>query len=51
LLVGLKENVILGHLVPAGTGFRIYQDSEVRINTGEEEESGELVEEEVEQVV
>ena len=29
-LVGLKENVILGHLVPAGTGFRSYQDSEVR---------------------
>jgi DNA-directed RNA polymerase subunit beta' len=29
-LVGLKENVILGHLVPAGTGFRLYQDSEVR---------------------
>ena len=30
-LVGLKENVILGHLVPAGTGFRTYQDSEVRL--------------------
>jgi DNA-directed RNA polymerase subunit beta' len=30
-LVGLKENVILGHLIPAGTGFRTYQDSEVRI--------------------
>jgi DNA-directed RNA polymerase subunit beta' len=29
-LVGLKENVILGHLIPAGTGFRMYQDSEVR---------------------
>jgi DNA-directed RNA polymerase subunit beta' len=29
-LVGLKENVILGHLVPAGTGFRLYQESEVR---------------------
>ncbi|GMU33442.1 MAG: DNA-directed RNA polymerase subunit beta' [Planctomycetia bacterium] len=24
-LVGLKENVILGHLIPAGTGFRGYQ--------------------------
>jgi DNA-directed RNA polymerase subunit beta' len=31
-LVGLKENVILGHLIPAGTGFRTYQDSEVRIH-------------------
>lgn len=30
-LVGLKENVILGHLVPAGTGFRTYQEAEVRI--------------------
>ena len=29
-LVGLKENVILGHLIPAGTGFRNYQDAEVR---------------------
>ncbi len=30
-LVGLKENVILGHLIPAGTGFRWYQQAEVRI--------------------
>jgi DNA-directed RNA polymerase subunit beta' len=30
-LVGLKENVILGHLIPAGTGFHSFQDSEVRI--------------------
>ena len=30
-LVGLKENVILGHLIPAGTGFRVFQESEVRI--------------------
>jgi DNA-directed RNA polymerase subunit beta' len=31
-LVGLKENVILGHLVPAGTGFHSHQDAEVRIH-------------------
>ena len=30
-LVGLKENVILGHLIPAGTGFKVHQQSEVRI--------------------
>ncbi|MEN0112161.1 MAG: hypothetical protein AAF805_15680, partial [Planctomycetota bacterium] len=30
-LVGLKENVILGHLIPAGTGFRATNESEVRI--------------------
>ncbi|MBO7726046.1 MAG: DNA-directed RNA polymerase subunit beta' [Thermoguttaceae bacterium] len=29
-LVGLKENVILGRLIPAGTGFRKYQDAEWR---------------------
>ena len=29
-LVGLKENVILGRLIPAGTGFGKYQDSEWR---------------------
>lgn len=31
-LVGLKENVILGHLIPAGTGFYMHQDAEVRIH-------------------
>lgn len=31
-LVGLKENVILGHLIPAGTGFHIHQEAEVKIN-------------------
>src|SRR5205823_75153 len=36
-LVGLKENVILGHLIPAGTGFRTHQEAEVRLNTPEGE--------------
>ena len=31
-LVGLKENVILGHLIPAGTGFQTFQNSEVQYN-------------------
>jgi DNA-directed RNA polymerase subunit beta' len=30
-LVGLKENVILGHLIPAGTGFNTFQSAEVRV--------------------
>jgi DNA-directed RNA polymerase subunit beta' len=30
-LLGLKENVILGRLVPAGTGFKRYSESSVRI--------------------
>ena len=29
-LVGLKENVLLGHLIPAGTGFRPYQSIRVK---------------------
>ena len=28
-LRGLKENVLLGHLIPAGTGFRPYRDMQV----------------------
>jgi DNA-directed RNA polymerase subunit beta' len=28
-LIGLKENVLLGHLIPAGTGFRPYQAMQV----------------------
>ncbi|HNL07462.1 MAG TPA: hypothetical protein PKH93_07810, partial [Chitinophagales bacterium] len=28
-LVGLKENVIVGHLIPAGTGHRAFHDIEV----------------------
>jgi DNA-directed RNA polymerase subunit beta' len=39
-LVGLKENVILGHLVPAGTGFHMHQDAEVRISAQALEEAG-----------
>jgi len=31
-LVGLKENVILGHLIPAGTGFHLHQEAHVRIH-------------------
>jgi DNA-directed RNA polymerase subunit beta' len=30
-LRGLKENVIIGHLIPAGTGFSTFRESEVRV--------------------
>ena len=30
-LIGLKENVILGHLIPAGTGFNSYQNSQWKL--------------------
>ncbi|HRZ39983.1 MAG TPA: hypothetical protein P5246_03140, partial [Candidatus Omnitrophota bacterium] len=29
LLRGLKENVIVGHLIPAGTGLKYYQEVEM----------------------
>ncbi|MGA2775068.1 MAG: DNA-directed RNA polymerase subunit beta' [Candidatus Omnitrophota bacterium] len=37
-LSGLKENVIVGHLIPAGTGFRDHRDIEVVKVTKEEKE-------------
>ena len=40
-LIGLKENVIIGKLIPAGTGMKKYQD--IRINTETEEEASEEV--------
>ncbi|MBL0926644.1 MAG: DNA-directed RNA polymerase subunit beta' [Phycisphaerales bacterium] len=30
-LIGLKENVLLGHLIPAGTGFKAYQSMKVKL--------------------
>ena len=35
-LFGLKENVIVGHLIPAGTGFRAHRDIEVVKITAED---------------
>ena len=32
-LVGLKENVIIGKLIPAGTGMKKYQDIQIEITT------------------
>ena len=39
-LLGLKENVIVGHLIPAGTGTRKFSDLKV----GSREEFDALVE-------
>ena len=44
-LLGLKENVIIGKLIPVGTGMRQYRD--VKIDTGATEEIVEDVMEEV----
>ena len=49
-LVGLKENVIIGKLIPAGTGMKRYQD--IKLDTGlvydEEQEALDEQEEELE---
>ena len=37
-LLGLKENVIIGKLIPAGTGMNAYKN--IHINTEDVEESG-----------
>ncbi len=48
-LNGLKENVIVGHLIPAGTGLRLYE----KLVVGSKEEYERLMasKEEIEQEV
>ncbi|MEM9420754.1 MAG: DNA-directed RNA polymerase subunit beta', partial [Planctomycetota bacterium] len=48
-LVGLKENVLLGHLIPVGTGFREYQNMEVVKLAEPPAQEALSVEEEIEQ--
>ncbi len=52
-LIGLKENVIIGKLIPAGTGMSVYKN--IRINTEKEEipeeNEGEVLKEDVEAIV
>ena len=59
-LLGLKENVIIGKLIPAGTGMSRYKDIEIEVEalkrkpgevlTGESFDEEELVETEIEDV-
>ena len=35
-LIGLKENVIIGKLIPAGTGMRRYRNIDIVYENGEE---------------
>ena len=35
-LIGLKENVIIGKLIPAGTGMKIYQDTQIKTEQDDE---------------
>jgi len=44
-LRGLKENVIMGRLIPAGTGLDKYQDLKIHVEGYEEEEPEEMYDE------
>ncbi len=46
-LRGLKENVIMGRLIPAGTGLRKYKGFEIQVEAAPEEETAELPEGEI----
>ena len=48
-LIGLKENVIIGKLIPAGTGMKRYRD--VKLNTDLEEEDALDISEEEEELM
>jgi DNA-directed RNA polymerase subunit beta' len=41
-LLGLKENVIMGHLIPAGTGMKKFRDIMVQPGTDGDEEEADL---------
>ncbi len=38
-LIGLKENVIIGKLIPAGTGMKVYQDVQIKVEGEDEKET------------
>ncbi|MCI8272566.1 MAG: DNA-directed RNA polymerase subunit beta' [Clostridia bacterium] len=42
-LIGLKENVIIGKLIPAGTGMKRYQDVEIKVEGEDEEKNTEFI--------
>jgi DNA-directed RNA polymerase subunit beta' len=48
-LYGLKENVIIGKLIPAGTGFHTYQDRELTAPNATLESQGALDNDEVDE--
>jgi len=42
-LIGLKENVIMGHLIPAGTGMKRYNEMQMTEAVDEEEKEAEAI--------
>ena len=49
-LIGLKENVIIGKLIPVGTGMRQYRDVKIKSAAEIEAENAEVAEEVMEEV-
>ncbi len=49
-LMGLKENIIMGHLIPAGTGFKSHRDIEIVKNIFEEKKEEKKKEKKVEKL-
>jgi DNA-directed RNA polymerase subunit beta' len=43
MLLGLKENVIMGRLIPAGTGLRKYREMKIQIEESEKSEGFEPI--------
>ena len=50
-LIGLKENVIIGKLIPAGTGMQMYKNTHISTEKLEENEEADQKEEAVEQII
>ena len=50
-LIGLKENVIIGKLIPAGTGLQAYRNVKLNTEEQEEQENQEEIVEQEEQTV
>jgi DNA-directed RNA polymerase subunit beta' len=40
-LIGLKENIVMGHLIPAGTGLKKYRNLKLKTESEEKIESAE----------
>ncbi|MBR0490804.1 MAG: DNA-directed RNA polymerase subunit beta' [Clostridia bacterium] len=49
-LLGLKENVIIGKLIPAGTGMQVYQNTKINTEQDEEETNSEDIQEKAEKI-
>ena len=50
-MIGLKENVIIGKHIPAGTGMKKYRDVSLNTDIRETEEKSELLDEEEPEVL